>query len=347
MLKRLRNLVSPPAIPARGASGLSPLLRNDPPAIEQRAALLAGKNISYTLKRSGRRRSIGLRIDDRGLTVSVPLRASEKWLHSVLQDKAHWVVEKLDGWQTRKPMEMRWTDGETVHHLGEALTLRVVTGLFAAPAQRRGGDLWVFVVNGHGSSATPDDETRHARFPDGTTGHSTRLSKDDNQVAGYYPSPLDGTTGHSTRLQKIAAKSLVIPQAGEGTNVSPREPHVSDSEAAQIERAVAHWYRHEAERLFAERVAHYAAMLDVVPRSVRLSSAKTQWGCCTACGAVRLNRQLVRLPLRLVDYVVVHELAHLREMNHSAAFWAVVGSVCPDYADLRRELRAVALQELV
>ena len=74
MLKRLRNLVSPPAAPARGMSGVSPLLRNDPPAIEQRAAQLAGKNISYTLKRSSRRRSIGLRIDDRGLTVNVPLR---------------------------------------------------------------------------------------------------------------------------------------------------------------------------------------------------------------------------------------------------------------------------------
>ena len=244
MLKRLRNLVLPPAI-------------------EQRAALLAGKNISYTLKRSGRRRSIGLRIDDRGLTVSVPLRASEKWLHSVLQDKAHWVVEKLDCWQTRKPMEMCWADGETVHYLGEALTLRVAQSLFATPAQWRGGDLCVFVVN--------------------------------------------------------------------------------DSEAAQIERAVAHWYRYEAERIFAERVAHYAVLLDVVPRAVRLSLAKTQWGCCTACGTVRLNKQLIKLPLRLVDYVVVHELAHLREMNHSAAFWEVVGSVCPDYAGLRRELKTIAL----
>ena len=81
MLQRLRNLVSPPSVLARGTSGV-------PPVVEQRAALLAGKNISYTLKRSSRRRSIGLRIDDRGLTVSVPLRASEKWLHNVLQDKA-------------------------------------------------------------------------------------------------------------------------------------------------------------------------------------------------------------------------------------------------------------------
>lgn len=263
MLKRLRNLVLPPAVPARGVSGVSPLLRNDPPAIEQRAALLAGKNIAYTLKRSSRRRSIGLRIDDRGLTVSVPWRVSEKWLHSVLQDRAHWVVEKLGSWQIRKPIEVRYADGEEVSYLGEILTLRVAPGLFAAPPARRRSELWVFIANNDG--------------------------------------------------------------------------------AAQIEQTVVHWYRQEAERLFAERVAHYAALLNVVPHAIRLSSAKTQWGCCTARGTVRLNQQLVKLPLRLVDYVVVHELAHLREMNHSAAFWEVVGSVCPDYARLRRELKAVAL----
>ena len=263
MLKRLRNPVSPPAIPARGMSGVSQLLRNDPPAIEQRAAILAGKSISYTLKRSSRRRSIGLRIDERGLTVSVPLRASEKWLHSVLQDKAHWVVEKLGNWQTRKLPEMRWVDGGMAFYLGENLTLRVAQGLFATPAYRRGRELWVFVVN--------------------------------------------------------------------------------DGETAHIEQAVLRWYRQEAEQLFVQRVAHYAALLNVVPRAVKLSAAKTQWGCCTVRGAVHLNIQLVKLPLRLVDYVVVHELAHLREMNHSAAFWGVVGSVCPGYARLRRELKAVAL----
>ena len=301
MLKRLRNLVSSPAIPARGMSGVSPLLRNDPPAVEQRAALLAGKNVPYTLKRSSKRRSIGLRIDDRGLTVSVPLRASEKWLYSVLQDKAYWLVEKLDGWQTRKPVATRWADGEMIHYLGETLILRVVPGLFAATPVHRGGELSVFIANGHGSA--PDDETRHARFP--------------------HPNPL--------------------PQAGEGANVSLREFHVSDDGAAQIERVVTHWYRQEAERLFAERVAHYASLLKVAPRAIRLSSAKTQWGCCTARGTVRLNQQLIKLPLRLIDYVVVHELAHLREMNHSAAFWEVVGSICPDYARLRRELKSIAL----
>lgn len=244
MLKRLRNLVVPP-----GA--------------EQRAALLDGKHITYTLKRSKKRRSIGLRIDDRGLTVSVPLRASEKWLHSVLQDKARWVVEKLDGWQVSAPAETRWADGETIPYLGELLTLRVVQSLFAAPAQKRFNELWVFVAN--------------------------------------------------------------------------------DSETVKIKRAVLLWYQHEAGQLFAQRVAHYAVLLKVAPGAVKLSSAKTQWGCCTAQGTVRLNLQLIKLPLRLIDYVVVHELAHLREMNHSAKFWDVVGIACHDYARLRNELKTISM----
>ncbi|MFZ1545602.1 MAG: hypothetical protein WAT12_00640, partial [Candidatus Nitrotoga sp.] len=65
-----------------------------PLAVEQRTVDLVGTQITYTLKRTSRRRSIGLRIDNHGLTVNMPLRASEKWLHDVLQNKAHWVVKK-------------------------------------------------------------------------------------------------------------------------------------------------------------------------------------------------------------------------------------------------------------
>jgi predicted metal-dependent hydrolase len=99
------------------------------------------------------------------------------------------------------------------------------------------------------------------------------------------------------------------------------------------------WYRHEALQLFTECIGHFAPLLKVNPREIKLSAARTQWGSCTTRGTVRLNWQLVKMPLHLVDYVVVHELAHLREMNHSAAFWSVVESQCPDYAKCRGELR--------
>ena len=69
------------------------------------------------------------------------------------------------------------------------------------------------------------------------------------------------------------------------------------------------------------------------------AQAQTRWGSASADGTVRLNWRLVHFGLRSIDYVVAHELAHLREMNHSPAFWAVVRSVMPDYEDRRGTLR--------
>jgi predicted metal-dependent hydrolase len=236
-----------------------------PPVVEQRNILLSGKEISYTLKRSGKRRSIGLRIDDRGLTVNVPLRASEKWLHSVLQDKADWVVQKLDGWQSKKAPPILWADAARVPFRGEEFVLQL------APRAR---------------GATP-------------------------------------------RLQ---GETLLVPVGME-------------AEAARIEKAVTNWYRAEALRVFGECVEYFAPLLQVSPREVRLSAARTQWGSCTVHGVVRLNWQLVKMPLHLIDYVVVHELAHLLEMNHSPAFWRVVESACPSYRQCRAELRSYGVAE--
>jgi len=99
------------------------------------------------------------------------------------------------------------------------------------------------------------------------------------------------------------------------------------------------WIKEHARALMHERLALYAASLGVPVPSLTLSSARTQWGLCREDGRVRLNWRLIHLPLRLIDYVVAHELAHLREMNHSARFWAVVGGLYPDYQAARSELR--------
>jgi predicted metal-dependent hydrolase len=107
----------------------------------------------------------------------------------------------------------------------------------------------------------------------------------------------------------------------------------------QLKERVKLWFQAEAKRLFVERLDLYAPQLDVHYRSLTLSSAGTRWGSCTVAGNIRLNWRLVHYALPLIDYVVVHELAHLREMNHSPRFWAVVGSVFTDYDGARLELR--------
>ena len=97
--------------------------------------------------------------------------------------------------------------------------------------------------------------------------------------------------------------------------------------------------RETARARFAERLAHHAARLGVPTPPLRLSSARTRWGSCNARGQINLNWRLIWLPLPVIDYVVCHELAHLKEMNHSPRFWSVVEQLCPDWRALRLELR--------
>jgi predicted metal-dependent hydrolase len=107
----------------------------------------------------------------------------------------------------------------------------------------------------------------------------------------------------------------------------------------QLQERVRIWFQHEAKRLFTERLDLYAQRLEVRYESLALSSAGTRWGSCTVEGNIRLNWRLIHYALPLIDYVVAHELAHLREMNHSARFWATVGSVYPDYDGAKAALR--------
>jgi predicted metal-dependent hydrolase len=107
----------------------------------------------------------------------------------------------------------------------------------------------------------------------------------------------------------------------------------------QLRERVRLWFCDEATRVFAERLDVYADKLGVRYASLALSSAGTRWGSCTVEGNIRLNWRLIHFSLPLIDYVVAHELAHLLEMNHSAAFWATVESVYPDYDGAKEGLR--------
>jgi len=114
-------------------------------------------------------------------------------------------------------------------------------------------------------------------------------------------------------------------------------PHTASPE--QIRDLVQSWLQRQARRVFEERCAVFAERLGVRVRRISLSSAATRWGSANADGSIRLNWRLVHFALPIIDYVVAHELAHLREMNHSPAFWGVVRSVLPDYEQSRTALR--------
>ena len=134
------------------------------------------------------------------------------------------------------------------------------------------------------------------------------------------------------------------PRTGELLSIGPQRwvLHLCadvEASAEQVRAVVAAWWLRHARQLLTERLQHYARAMGVQWRSLRLSNARTRWGSAKADGSIMLNWRLLHYRLPVLDYVVIHELAHLRHMDHSPHFWAVVESVCPDYLQLRQALK--------
>jgi predicted metal-dependent hydrolase len=96
---------------------------------------------------------------------------------------------------------------------------------------------------------------------------------------------------------------------------------------------------------FKARIAHYAPLLQVAPKSVAVRNYKSRWGTCKSTGDLIFNWRLILASDEIFDYVVVHELSHLKQFNHSPAFWNTVGSVFPHYKKVRKELKLASLRQ--
>ena len=118
-------------------------------------------------------------------------------------------------------------------------------------------------------------------------------------------------------------------------------PH--DAGADRIRDAVQAWLMRQAKRVFTERLDHFAPRLQVQWRKLSLSSAGTRWGSARSDGSIRLHWRLIHFRVNVIDYVVAHELSHLRVMDHSPRFWDTVRAVVPDYAELRIQLKDEAV----
>lgn len=101
-------------------------------------------------------------------------------------------------------------------------------------------------------------------------------------------------------------------------------------------------YRRRAETHIPERVAHFAQIMGVTVKKVSINGAKTRWGSCSTTGRLNFSWRLMMASDAAIDYVVVHELAHLKQMNHSPQFWALVAQVLPDYQQQKAQLKALS-----
>ena len=118
----------------------------------------------------------------------------------------------------------------------------------------------------------------------------------------------------------------------------------TDTSPEGVRKRLMAWYRLQANRLFGERmtaIAGQAPWVESEP-SMRLRWMKRTWGSCSAKGVVTLNPQLIKTPLECIDYVIAHEICHLKEHNHGAGFYALQESLCPEWRDHRQHLREQA-----
>jgi predicted metal-dependent hydrolase len=111
-----------------------------------------------------------------------------------------------------------------------------------------------------------------------------------------------------------------------------------------IARKVVQWYKKQAITDFTRRLEIFSSKLGVKFTSLTLSNAASRWGSCNSKKEIRLNWRLLQAPPHIINYVVCHELAHIKEMNHSAKFWATVASIFPDYKAAEKELKAISPQ---
>jgi len=235
----------------------------------------------------------------------------------------------------------------------DGLTVAVPRGLAAAEidAALHGKAAWVLRKLAEQRERVAEVQASRVEWRDGATlpflGRMLRVTL-DGRVAGAV---LDAAAAPaSDKAAAVADAGLAAAQGSPGGNggdgAAPLALRIglpAGAAPARIRDAVQDWLRRQARRVFEERCAHYAPRLGVRPRRVSLSSARTRWGSASADGSVRLNWRLVHFALPTLDYVVVHELAHLRHMDHGPQFWAVVRTAVPDLEGARGALRRALL----
>ncbi len=110
-------------------------------------------------------------------------------------------------------------------------------------------------------------------------------------------------------------------------------------EAGKLRDILKLWYVERFKQVIENRLRLYSEIIGVFPCKVTIREQKTRWGSCSSKGNINLNWKLIMAPQEVLDYVVIHELCHMKEMNHSDRFWAEVEKVCPQYKRCRRWLR--------
>ncbi len=107
----------------------------------------------------------------------------------------------------------------------------------------------------------------------------------------------------------------------------------------EIKRVLINWYKEKALNIITNRIDKYLALIDFRPHGIKIRNQKVRWGSCTKDGKLIFNWRIVMAPISAIDYIIVHELSHLKEPTHSTKFWSIVQSLFPNFKKCKEWLR--------
>ena len=148
--------------------------------------------------------------------------------------------------------------------------------------------------------------------------------------------------GKQYRLKIIEAKTESVKLTRGRFLIAVR----AKDDTARVQRLLTAWYRRQARRIFAERLeVNYPKIqrYGVPYPEIKIRRMKKRWGSCSANGSINLNLYLIQAPKAYIDYVIIHELCHLKEHNHGRAFYALLNRLLPDWRDLREGLNQIEI----
>jgi len=171
-----------------------------------------------------------------------------------------------------------------------------------------------------------------------------RLLKEQARVSG----PVEFVSGKiffilgSRKCLEVVRENkgrAVVAENAEAITVQIPADEQRTPSAEQVRAVLVSWYCSQAAAVIPNRVRFFSSLVGVAMPPVRINGARKRWGSCGATGRLNFPWRLVMAPLELIDYVVVHELCHLKRRDHSPQFWLLVEKVMPDYRERKRRLR--------
>jgi predicted metal-dependent hydrolase len=297
-----------------------------------------GVVIQYSIRFSARARRLQIRVGPSGAELVLPMGVDPSVGHQFVVENAAWVLSHVKTAAAQPPQTpmhppLREARDEVFEHNGQ----RIAYTLKPAPRARRmrvavgAAGVELLVPPGMDLALARAFLQKHG---DWVIAHiAKRAARVDVQTA-LPPNAV---------LWRGQLRSVQVVRSDQNATVRDIDgAFVVRARTAEIaQRALRRWMQRQAAALLNMAVAEHAARMTLHPQRVALRDQQTRWGSCSSRGTVSFNWRLVHAPPDVLVYVVVHELAHLREMNHSPRFWALVEAYCPDFqrnsAWLKRE----------